>query len=64
MNNTITYKNYIGTVEYSQEDDIFHGKINGINDLVTFEGDSVSKLKSAFKEAVEDYRTLRKLTTE
>ena len=58
MSNTITYKNYIGSVEYSQEDDIFHGKINGINDLVTFEGDSVGKLKSAFKEAVEDYKEL------
>lgn len=58
MSNTIKYKNYIGSVEYSQEDDIFHGKINGINDLVTFEGDCVSKLKAAFKEAVEDYKEL------
>lgn len=61
MSNTITYKNYIGSVEYSQEDNIFHGKINGVNDLVTFEGESVSQLKSEFRKAVEDYVELCKI---
>ena len=37
------------------EDEVFHGKIIGINDLVTFEGESVAALKKAFVEAVEDY---------
>jgi len=32
-----------------------YGKIEGINDLVTFEGNSVSELKNSFKEVVDDY---------
>jgi predicted HicB family RNase H-like nuclease len=34
---------------------VFFGKIEGVNDLVTFEGDTVKQIKKAFKEAVEDY---------
>jgi len=55
MKNLLEYKNYRGTVEFSAEDEVFFGKINGIRDVVTFEADSVAKLKKAFKEAVEDY---------
>jgi predicted HicB family RNase H-like nuclease len=55
MANYLNHKGYIGTVEYSTEDEVFHGKIFGINDLVTFEGESVSEIKESFKEAVDDY---------
>lgn len=37
------------------EDEVFHGKITGTNDLVSFEGTTVAGLKQAFHEAVEDY---------
>ena len=55
MKNTLEYKNFIGSVSFSAEDEVFHGKIEGIDDLVTFEGNNVADLKSAFEEAVEDY---------
>ena len=55
MSNFLRYKDYIGTVEYSNEDDVFYGKVFGINDLVNFEGDSAKKIKTAFKEDVDDY---------
>jgi predicted HicB family RNase H-like nuclease len=55
MKNTITYKNFIGSISFSSEDEVFHGKIEGIDDLVTFEGTTVEELKNAFQEAVEDY---------
>ena len=55
MTNKLTYKQFIGTVNFSSEDEIFYGKLEGVNDLVTFEGETVKKLKKAFKEAVEDY---------
>ena len=54
----IKYKDFYGSVEYTADDDCFFGKIIGITDLVTFEGDSVYSLKSAFQEAVEDYLIL------
>jgi len=53
--NYLEYKGYLGTVEFSTEDLVFHGKIHGINDLVTFEATTVDNLISAYHEAVEDY---------
>jgi predicted HicB family RNase H-like nuclease len=58
MQDKMTYKNFIGTVHFSSDDDLFFGKIEGINDLVTFEADNVSALREAFKEAVDDYLEL------
>jgi len=55
MSNVLTYKGYSGSVEFSAEDNVFFGKIIGINDLVNFEGASVAELKTSFEEAVEDY---------
>lgn len=51
----LEYKNFTGTVHFSNEDAIFFGKISGINDLITFEGSSVKELRKAFEEAVDDY---------
>ncbi len=55
MKNVVKYKDFIGSVQFSAEDEVFYGKIEGVNDLVTFEGASVSDIKSSFQEAVEDY---------
>ncbi|MCK5685259.1 type II toxin-antitoxin system HicB family antitoxin [bacterium] len=60
MKNIIKYKNFLAHVQYSTEDDVFFGKIEGINDLVTFEGTNTVELKSAFHEAVNDYIVLCK----
>ena len=56
--NILKYKDFYGSVDYSACDECFYGKLIGTNDLVTFEGDSVESLKSAFFEAVEDYLIL------
>lgn len=55
MKNFLEYRGYLGTVEFSADDKCFFGKIQGINDLVLFEGESVSELERSFKEAVDDY---------
>ena len=55
MKNYLEYKGYLGTVEFSAEDKVFFGKIQGINDLVLFEGESVSELEASFIESVDDY---------
>jgi len=51
----MTYKGYLGSVAYSEKDNVFFGKIEGINGLVNFEGESVRELTDAFHEAVDDY---------
>lgn len=55
MKNTLEYQGYQGVVEFSAEDGVFFGKLFGLNDLVTFEGQSVKELEKAFHEAVDDY---------
>lgn len=55
MKNVLKYKDFIGTVEYSADDEAFFGKLAGVDDLVTFEARSVEELKEAFQEAVNDY---------
>lgn len=51
----MTYKGYLGSVAFSEKDNVFFGKIEGINGLVNFEGESVQELTTAFHEAVDDY---------
>ena len=53
--NTLKYKGFIGSVSYSENDKVFFGKIEGIDGLVNYEGESVDELTKAFQEAVEDY---------
>ncbi|MBN1318734.1 MAG: type II toxin-antitoxin system HicB family antitoxin [Anaerolineales bacterium] len=53
--NTMIYKNYAAKIEYSDEDKCFIGHIAGISDVVGFHGESVSELRLAFEEAVDDY---------
>ena len=55
MENTLYYKNYYTNVSYSAEDKILYGKIEGINDLVTFESESAETIEKEFHSAVDDY---------
>jgi predicted HicB family RNase H-like nuclease len=51
----LTYRGFTGSVHFSAEDDVFFGKVEGINDLITFEGGSVSELKSAFRYVIDEH---------
>ncbi|MEZ8853501.1 type II toxin-antitoxin system HicB family antitoxin [Vibrio cyclitrophicus] len=55
MSKLLKYNGFSGSVSCSLEDSILHGKIECINDLVTYEAESVCELKAAFEEAVDDY---------
>ena len=55
MKNYLEHRGYLGTVEFSADDKVFFGKIQAINDLVLFEGESVSELERNFKDSVKDY---------
>lgn len=62
MKDIFQYKGFLGSVHFSSEDECFFGKIEGIDDLVTFEGQDVKDLKKAFRQAVDDYEELCKVT--
>ena len=58
MNNTMEYKGYIGSVEFSESDRLLFGKVQGIRSLVSYEGTSVSELIDDFHGAVDEYLAL------
>jgi predicted HicB family RNase H-like nuclease len=49
------YQGYVGVVQYDPEDRIFHGRLAGLRDVVSFEGASVEEIERAFRAAVDDY---------
>lgn len=58
MRDSLSYKGYVGSVHFNADDEVFYGKIVGVNDLVTFEGTTVADLAASFRDAVEDYVVL------
>lgn len=51
----LAYQGYTGSIEVSIEDACLHGRILFIDDLVTYEGNSVPELQAAFEAAVDRY---------
>ena len=58
MNNTMEYKGYVGSVEFSEEDGLFYGKVMGIRALISYEGSTAAELVNDFHGAVDDYLAL------
>jgi len=54
-NNLLFYKGFYGSVNFSAADEVFYGRVEGVHDLVSFEGATVKELKQEFQKAVEDY---------
>ena len=54
------YKNYYGSVHFDAEDLIFHGKIEFIRALVSYEATDAKGLKKTFEESIDDYLALCK----
>lgn len=55
MKNVLKYKGYVGSVLFSEEDRVYHGKVEFIRDLVNYEASEVHALEASFREAVDDY---------
>ncbi|MCL1832592.1 MAG: type II toxin-antitoxin system HicB family antitoxin [Oscillospiraceae bacterium] len=56
MENTMSHKGLYGSVEFSIEDNLFHGEILGLSDdLILYEGDSIQSLRQDFEFAVDSY---------
>ena len=55
LNNLLEYSDYLGTVEYTLEGNVFHGKVIGIDGLISYEGKDLESLRQDFIEAVDDY---------
>ena len=51
----LEYKGYLGSIEYSENDETLFGKVQHIKGLISFEGCNISDLKKDFEEAVDEY---------
>ncbi len=58
MSNTMEYKGYVGSVEFSEADGLFYGKVLGIRALISYEGTTATDLVSDFHGAVDAYLEL------
>jgi len=54
IDNRINHKGFYGTICYSSEDDILYGRIVDVKASVSYHGDTLEEVKTAFIEAVED----------
>jgi len=55
MKDVLNYRGFIGSVHFSAEDSVFYGKVEGVTDLVTFEGETVKDLTDAFHYMVDEH---------
>jgi predicted HicB family RNase H-like nuclease len=54
----IEYEGYTGVFEFDPSIDAFHGRVVGLQDVVTFQGRSLEELRREMAESVEDYLEL------
>jgi len=54
---SLKYKGYSGSIEYSKADNCLHGKVIGLDKgtCITYEGDTALELYEDFKGAIDDY---------
>ena len=60
MNKKLSYKGYTATIQYSNEDKVYFGKLEDINDIITFESPNIKNIELTFKDAVDIYIEDRK----
>ena len=49
------YKGYVGKVEFDDDAGLFHGEVLDTRDVITFQGETVDELKTAFQGSIDDY---------
>ena len=49
------YKGFVGSIEADSEEKCLYGKLLYINDLITYEADTVVQLEKEFQISVNDY---------
>jgi len=55
MNNTLKYKGFAARVDFSADDDVFVGRLLGIDDIVTFHAETVDELREKMVGMVDFY---------
>src|SRR4051812_12514268 len=51
----MTHKGYSGVAEIDFETGMIHGRVVGLRDVITFQGETVAEASKAFRDSVDDY---------
>ena len=51
----LNYKGYAGSIEVDTDAGLIFGRVLGIQDVVTFKGETVAEIKQEFHNSVDDY---------
>lgn len=57
MSNTTTYRGYTASMTYDSDDKIIVGRVNDVDDIITFHGNSVAEFEANFHQIVDAYIT-------
>jgi len=49
----MSYKGCAARIEFSDDDNVFVGRLIGIEDIVALDGETVDELRKRFREAVD-----------
>jgi predicted HicB family RNase H-like nuclease len=55
MSQTLQYRGYDGSVLFSAEDKMLHGRVLGVRDMISYGGKDVRSLEKNFRGAVDEY---------
>lgn len=55
MINAMSYKGYTASMVFDAEDKVIVGRVQDIDDIISFHGESVAEFESNFHAAIEDY---------
>jgi predicted HicB family RNase H-like nuclease len=55
MNNILNYKGHKAKIEFSADDNVFVGRLLGVNDIVVFDAETVEGLKDSMRQSVDFY---------
>ena len=59
---TLQHGGYDGSVIYSVEDKMLHGRVSDIRDMISYGGTTVRQLEKNFRDAVDEYLAMCKET--
>lgn len=55
MSNSMTYRGYTASMEFDADDKIIVGRVQGIDDIITFHAESITEFEQSFHASVNDY---------
>jgi predicted HicB family RNase H-like nuclease len=60
MINAMSYKGYTASMAFDPDDKIIVGRVLGIDDIISFHGESVAEFEASFHTVIDDYITASK----